>query len=199
MLKFRLTPAEQRPTNIVDPSQSAANNGRPTFISPSAPANNAPFASTESPAPSNPSDAADDWSVKIPELLEFFPKRLRNRARLILMTIRNRVKMNEDNRVVYKTDDGSEFQGSSIIALIHYLITPLPPNKRQTRPFDLMDFVRIIHESAIPSNAYGNGKKAIVDALIGKKEATAEATAAERIDEKNRTDNRNDTAKWIYL
>ncbi len=66
-----------------------------------------------------------------------------------------------------------------------------------------MDFVRIIHISAILSNAYGNGKKAIVDMLIGngKKEATADATAAECIDEKNNrsgTDNHNDT-KWIYL
>ncbi len=112
--------------------------------------------------------------------------------------------MNEDNRVIYKTDDGSEFQGSSIIALIHYLITPLPPNKRQMRPFDLMDFVRIIRVSAIPSNAYGSGKKAIVDTLIGngKKEAAADASAVERIDEKNNnrsgTENHSDT-KWIYL
>ncbi len=109
--------------------------------------------------------------------------------------------MNEDNRVIYKTDDGSEFQGSSIIVLIHYLITPLPPNKRQTCPFDLMDFVRIIHVSAIPSNAYGNGKKAIVDTLIGngkKEAAAADATAAERRDERSSTDNHNDT-KWIYL
>ncbi len=45
------------------------------------------------------------------------------------------------------------------------MITPIPPTKIQARPFDLMEFAKLVATVAIPSNAYGNSKQAIVDAL----------------------------------
>ncbi len=42
---------------------------------------------------------------------------------------------------------------------------PMQPTKIQARPFDLMEFAKLVTAVVIPSNAYSNGKQAIVDAL----------------------------------
>ncbi len=98
-------------------------------------------------------------------MVEFFPKRLQNRARLLFHSIKNYIKIDDDNRVIYSAQDGAEYRGSSLIVLTHYLIMPMPLTKIQARPFDLMDFAKLIAAAAIPSNAYGSSKQAIVDAL----------------------------------
>ncbi len=42
---------------------------------------------------------------------------------------------------------------------------PMPLTRIQAQPFDLMDIAKLVAAAAIPSNAYGSGKQAIVDAL----------------------------------
>ncbi len=108
----------------------------------------------------------DIWMEKIPELLEFFPKRLQNRARIIFMSLHNHMKIDEDNRIIYTMEDGAIMQGSSIIALVHYVITPLPPNKKQNRPFDLTTFAKVLQKAGVPNNVYGNGKQAVINNLL---------------------------------
>ncbi len=131
---------------------------------------------------------------KIPELLEFFPKSLRNRTRILLLSIKDHVKLGENNRVIYKNTDGSENQGSSLIALVHYMVSPLPPSKKQTRPFDLLDFAKILQKTATPSNAYGNGKKDIIEALLNGEQKQDASTLRE--DRKIKKPDRNG---WMYI
>ncbi len=160
-------PAEQRPVNIEPPKQVLSNaipadTGAPPPTSISAPENSAP------PPPLELHKVANEegWGHKIPELLEYFPKTLHNHAPILLMSLKNHQKLGEDNRVIYGGEQGAEYQGSSIIALVHYLVSPLPPNKRQNRPFDLMSFGKIMQKAAVPSNAYSVGKEAVINELM---------------------------------
>ncbi len=234
MLKFRLIPAEQRPTATnIDPPITVAPaheqgvlddiNERPTSEepdyaeaqrqqdsqTPTNGANTAPTSTTTTnsgnttTAITTTNDPAPDSSEnglgsKIPDLLEFFPKSLRNRTRILLLSIKDNVKLGENNRVIYTNMDGSENQGSSLIALLHYIVSPLPPSKKQTRPYDLLDFAKILEKTATPSNAYGNGKKAILEALLsdgGGYEKKRDA-ASRREDRKNKKSDRNG---WLYI
>ncbi len=143
MLKFRLVPSEQRPTNIDHSALRREDNEVPNTAN--------TIAQTTSIAPP-PSKKNDLWMEKIPELLEYFPKRLQNRARILFMSLRNHMKIDEDNRIIYTTEDGTAMQGNSIIALMHYVITPLPPSKKQNRPFDLITFAKMLQKVGVPNN-----------------------------------------------
>ncbi len=211
MLKFRLIPAEQRPTTMnTNPPITAApvatgraeqgsDNERPTLAEPDYAALQAQTDTVTANDSADTSATAADSSEngldsKIPELLEFFPKSLRNRTRILLLSIKDHVKLGENNRVIYKNTDGSENQGSSLIALVHYLVSPLPPSKKQTRPFDLLDFAKILQKTATPSNAYGNGKKDIIEALLNGEQKQDAGTRRE--DSKIKKPDRNG---WMYI
>ncbi len=108
--------------------------------------------------PVSPAAAAADW---VNEILDYMPKALRNRSQLVLQSLRGVIKLTPENLIIY-ADDGEV--GSSIIALMHWVASPVGPT--QERPADLKRFLRVLEKAGTPSNAYGKGKLEIVKRLL---------------------------------
>ncbi len=97
------------------------------------------------------------------DLVELFPPRLRNKARLILAHLKGRIHITDDNRIVY-LDGENEESGSSIYDLIKFFITPQPPNaSKQTRPPDALRFGKLLKDANVPVAAYAFSKSKFVD------------------------------------
>ncbi len=83
--------------------------------------------------PKSSAHELDDWGEKVSEILDYLPKALKNRARMVLMSLRGHIGLSPEMFVIYKSEDGKEDlnQGSSIISLLHWVITATPPSGHQ--------------------------------------------------------------------
>ena len=79
---------------------------------------------------------------KLTELLTFFPKNYKSRARVFLHYALKYIRLNADDQVVY--EDGQI--GSNIIDLARYFILP----KQSRRPMDAPNFEAIVNRSGMP-------------------------------------------------
>ncbi len=218
MLKYRLIPV----TSLTNQLNSTVPNQPPPpmamGVAPSAPTpvnHSAPF----SAVPSTVATIAKDQSAlkgaeqkkNFEEIVDIFPPRLRNKAQLILIHVRNRIDIAEDNHVLYSE---GERRGSSIYDLVRFFITPSPPRVGDwTRPPDAFEFGKLLQEAGTPMAAYGAGKSDFVTRLQHSNSAATAITAIEKsantsemIDKKKRKNKRtvffdqNQTAgKWQRL
>lgn len=90
-------------------------------------------------------DVADEPQNKLMELSNLLPKRLQNKARMLLHYLNGHVKLNEQQRIVYS--NGSV--GSHIIDLVRYNISPFVKG----RPIDAPLFDRLMKSAGVPDAA----------------------------------------------
>ncbi len=101
------------------------------------------------------------WPKK--ELIDLFPPRLENKARLLLTHLKGKIRITDDNRVIY-LDNGQEEEGGPVYDLIKFYISPTPPNGTgQTRPPDAFKFGLLLRAANVPISAYGSNKRDFVD------------------------------------
>ncbi len=120
------------------------------------------------------------------DIVELFPPRLRNKARLMLVHAWNRISITEDNHVLYGGGDGEDSrQGSSIYDLVRFFITPSPPGRgNQTRPPDAFEFGKILLEAGTPLASYGHGKSDFVTRIQSTSPSVSEITVMSAEDQK---------------
>ncbi len=118
------------------------------------------------------STVSQDWNSKVVEIVGYLPKNLQGRARILLASLQGQISLTQDNFVIYKSDDGQQEEGSSIVTLTHWITSAAATyNGQQARPFDLVKFAKLLKKVATPSGAYGAGKKKVIDSLlVGKRD-----------------------------
>ncbi len=156
MFKYRLIPA----TALTTPSATpVANQPPPMALSTIPPTSQ--VAVTLTPIIGK----IENQNKNLEEIVNLFPARLQNKARLMLTHIWNRIGLTEDSHVLYKEEDHDR-RGSSVYDLVRFFITPSPPRTgNQTRPPDAFEFGKLLSDAGTPLAAYGFGKSDFVSRI----------------------------------
>ena len=78
-------------------------------------------------------------------LVELLPKNLRNKARILVHYLENKITLNEHQRIVYENGE----VGSYLLDMIRYYVSPLV----KQRPVDAPDFESVLKNLGVPSSA----------------------------------------------
>ena len=81
-------------------------------------------------------------------MAELLPKNLRNRAKVLLHYIDGKIRLSDQQRVIY--EDGTT--GSHLLDLVRYFTSPLT----KTRPMDSHQFLTLLHKNGVPEHAIVN-------------------------------------------
>lgn len=93
----------------------------------------------------------------VDSLADYFPKTQRNRAKLFLTHLRDKITLDAQNRIVYTPQyGGSGEAGSSIIDLVRYFISSKLFSP--ARPPDASRFAEILVSLGLPKSALGPGR-----------------------------------------
>lgn len=83
---------------------------------------------------------------KLINLLEMVPKSYQPKARILLTCLQGKVKLTDQQRVIY-----SDGVGSHIIDLVRYYVTP--SQLKINRPEDAQKFGQLLEQHGVPSSA----------------------------------------------
>jgi hypothetical protein len=86
------------------------------------------------------------------DLVQFFPKNCKTKAKLLLSSISGKLTLNDQNRVLYPPNNDV---GSNIIDLVKYFTSSFP----MERPLDARRFLKLMENAGVPKSAISRKNK----------------------------------------
>lgn len=96
-------------------------------------------------------DSTDNDYFDVNDLSEMLPKNYRSKAKLLLSLLKNKISLDQNQRVVY----GDGFVGSHILDILRYFLSPF----RTERPVDSKMFENLIKNSSVPDSVMSNYRR----------------------------------------
>ena len=99
-------------------------------------------------------------------LVELFPKNFRSKLRMLIHSVRGRIKLGEDGALLVKLNpsDSDFTQFSPAIDLFKYIL--LPSNLNTLKPSDANDFIHFLLNANVPRSLFGKNKATAADSWI---------------------------------